>query len=261
MEPDSPRRRQGVTGGAVAPPARVRYRKARIEGKGQVGMKNKRVGTPAEAVADIADGAVVMIGGFGRSGLPEGLIDALCERQLKGLTIVSNNAGTGTTGIARMLMEGCIARIVCSFPRASESGVFKEIFDAGRVALDLVPQGTLAERIRAGGAGIGGFLTPTGVGTEIAEGKQAMTIDGRAYLLEMPLRADVAILKAHSVDPFGNLTYRKAARNFNPVMATAAETVIVQAFEEVPLGGIEPEHVVTPGIYVSRYCIFHQDVP
>ena len=222
-------------------------------------MRNKRVSTPAEAVAEIVDGATVMIAGFGRSGLPEGLTDALCERGVKGLTVISNNSGTERTGIARMLLEGCVERIICSFPRASESGVFKDLFDAGKIELELVPQGTLAERIRAGGAGIAGFLTLTGVGTELAEGKRTMEVNGREYLLEMGLRADVALLKAHRVDGRGNLTYRKAARNFNPIMATAAETVIVQAHEEVPVGTLDAERIITPGIYVDRFCVFQQE--
>ncbi len=222
-------------------------------------MKNKRVSTPAEAVADIVDGATVMIAGFGRSGLPEGLTDAICEKGVKGLTVISNNSGTARTGVARMLLEGCVEKIICSFPRASESGVFKDLFDAGKIELELVPQGILAERIRAGGAGLAGFLTLTGVGTELAEGKRTMEVNGAEYLLEMGLRADVALLKAHQVDGRGNLTYRLAARNFNPVMATAAETVIVQAYEEVAVGALDAEHVVTPGIYVDRYCIFHQE--
>ena len=221
-------------------------------------MKQKRVDDPAAAVAGVFDGATIMVGGFGRSGVPEGLTDALCARGLRGLSIISNNAGSGRTGIARLLEAGSVAKIICSFPRATESGVFKDLFDAGEIELDLVPQGTLAERIRAGGAGIGGFLTTTGVGTELAQGKQAMTVNGRDYLLEMPLKADFALVKAHRVDGRGNLTYRKAARNFNPIMAMAADTVLVQAFEEVPVGALDPEIIVTPGIFVDRYCIFRQ---
>ena len=219
-------------------------------------MKQKRCDGPAQAVEPVFDGASVMIGGFGRSGVPEALTDAICESGVRGLTVISNNSGTEETGIARLLMDGCVAKIVCSFPRATESTVFKQRFDAGEVELELVPQGTLAERIRAGGAGLGGFLTRTGVGTELAAGKRELQVDGETYLLERPLRADFALVKADRVDPRGNLTYRKAARNFNPVMATAAETVIVQAAREVALGALEPEHVVTPGIYVDRYCIY-----
>ena len=219
-------------------------------------MKQKRCDDPAQAVEPVFDGASVMIGGFGRSGVPEALTDAICERGVRGLTVISNNSGTEETGIARLLMGGCVAKIVCSFPRATESTVFKQRFDAGEVELELVPQGTLAERIRAGGAGLGGFLTRTGVDTELAAGKRELRVDGETFLLERPLRADFALVKADRVDPRGNLTYRKAARNFNPVMATAAETVIVQAAREVALGALEPEHVVTPGIYVDRYCIY-----
>ena len=202
------------------------------------------------------DGATIMVGGFGRSGVPEALTDAISLRAVRGLTIISNNAGTDDTGIAKLLMAGCVAKIVCSFPRATESTVFKQRFDAGEVELELVPQGTLAERIRNGGAGLGGFLTRTGVGTELATGKTSFDVDGETYILERPLRADFALVKADRVDPQGNLTYRKAARNFNPVMATAADTVLVQASREVDSGGLDPEHIVTPGIYVDRYCIY-----
>ena len=218
-------------------------------------MKSKQVGSPEETIAEVFDGAVIMIGGFGRSGVPERLTDAVSESGVTGLTIISNNAGTGETGIARLLREGCVAKLICSYPRPAESGVFREMFDAGKLALDLVPQGTLAERIRCGGAGLGGFLTPTGVGTELAEGKQTMQIEGRDYVLEMPLRADFSLVKAHTVDPWGNLTFRKAARNFNPIMAMASQRTLVQATELVPLGALEPEHVITPGIYVDRFCI------
>jgi len=216
-------------------------------------MKQKRCDGPAQAVEPVFDGASVMIGGFGRSGVPEALTDAICESGVRGITVISNNSGTEETGIARLLMGGCVAKIVCSFPRATESTVFKQRFDAGAYSLR---QGTLAERIRAGGAGLGGFLTRTGVGTELAAGKRELRVDGETFLLERPLRADFALVKADRVDPRGNLTYRKAARNFNPVMATAAETVIVQAAREVALDALEPEHVVTPGIYVDRYCIY-----
>ena len=223
-------------------------------------MKQKRASTPYEAVADLFDGATVMIGGFGRSGLPEALTDAVCERRLRGLTVVSNNSGTGETGIAAMLMAGCVAKIICSFPRATESGVFRELFDAGKIDLELVPQGTLAERMRSGGAGLGGFLTRTGVGTELAAGKQVIQANGEDHLLEPALRADFALLKAARVDPRGNLTYRKAARNFNPVMATAADRVFVQAAQEVPIGALDPESIITPGLYVDRYCIVEDAV-
>jgi len=218
-------------------------------------MKQRKVMTPAEAVAGINDGDVVLIGGFGRGGVPENLIEAVCERGLKDLTIVSNNAGTGHTGIARLLEEGCVKKMMCSFPLAAESVVFQELFARGAVDLEVVPQGTLAERIRAGGAGLGGILTPTGVGTDIADGKQVLAVNGRDYLLETALRANAALIKAHRVDGVGNLTYRMAARNFNPIMAMAADHVIVEASEELPVGGLDPECIVTPGIYVDRYCI------
>ena len=216
-------------------------------------MKSKRVGSPADAVKGMFDAATVLIGGFGPGGVPELLIEAVCERGLRGLTVVSNNSGTARTGIARLIEAGCVAKVVCSFPVAKESYVFKEWFEAGKVAVEVVPQGTLAERIRCAGAGLGGFLTPTGVGTDIAEGKQLVTLDGREYLLERPLRGDFALVKSNYVDPRGNLTYRKAARNMNPVMATAADSVIVQANHEVALGVLDPEAIVTPGIYVDCY--------
>lgn len=218
-------------------------------------MRSELADNAEEAVSVVPDGAVVMIGGFGRSGVPEALTDALSARRVRGLTVISNNAGTGDTGIARLLSAGCIKKIICSYPRPAESGVFKKLFDAGELELELVPQGTLAERIRAGGAGLGGFLTLTGVGTELAEGKKVLEIDNRNYVLELPLRADFALVKAHKVDPWGNLTYRKAARNFNPIMAMAAQLTIVQAFEAVPLGSLDPEHIITPGVYVDRYFI------
>ena len=218
-------------------------------------MKNKRVESAEEAVADIFDGALVMIGGFGRGGVPEVLIDAVCDSGVKELTVISNNTGTRETGIARLLKAGCVKKMVCSFPLATESNVFRDLYNAHRVDLEVVPQGSLAERIRCGGAGIGGFLTPTAVGTELAKGKQTIELDGREYLLELALRADFALVRAKQVDGRGNLTYRMAARNFNPVMATAADTVIVEAIEEVPIGDLDPECIITPGIYVSRYLL------
>ncbi len=218
-------------------------------------MKEKRFPDAESAVAGMADGATVLIGGFGRGGVPEALIEAVCALGLRDLTIVSNNAGTGETGIARLFQEGCVRKTICSFPLAKESHVFRGLFEAGKVEVEIVPQGTLAERLRTAGAGLGGVLTPTAVGTELAQGKPLIEVDGRPYLLEKPLRGDVALIKANQVDPRGNLTYRMAARNFNPLMAMAADTVIVEAREELPLGGIDPEHVVTPGIYVDRYCV------
>lgn len=219
------------------------------------GIRNKRVATPAEAVADVRDGSVVMIGGFGRGGVPEILIDALCDKGARDLTVVSNNTGTRETGIARLLKQGCVRKMICSFPLATESNIFRDLYNAGKVDLEVVPQGSLAERIRSAGAGLGGFLTPTGLGTELAEGKPIIKAQGRDYVLELPLTADVALIRAKQVDPRGNLTYRMAGRNFNPVMCTAAATVIVEAIEEVALGALDPETIVTPGLYVTRYVV------
>lgn len=218
-------------------------------------MKNKRASTLEEATREVGDGAVVLIGGFGRGGVPEALIEAVCERHLRDLTVIANSAGSGHTGIARLLEEGCTRKVICSFPMAPGSVVFQELHDAGKVDVEVVPQGTLAERIRAGGAGLGGILTPTGVGTELAEGKPLVPLDGSDYVIETALRGDVALVKAHRVDPRGNLTYRKAARNFNPIMAMAADFVVVEAKEAVPLGDLDPECIVTPGIYVDRYYV------
>lgn len=216
-------------------------------------MKQKRHNTALEAIEGMRDDSVVFVGGFGRGGVPERLIEAVCQRKLRGLTVVSNNAGTSRTGIARLLEEGCVRKVVCSFPLARESVVFRDLYDRGLVDLEVVPQGTMAERIRAGGAGLGGILTPTGVGTDIAEGKLHIDVDGKTFLLEPAMRADFALVRAHKVDPFGNVVYRKAARNFNPVMAMAADWVIVEASEEVPIGELDPECIVTPGIYVDAY--------
>lgn len=208
--------------------------------------------SPDEAVADIADGSTVLIGGFGMAGMPVELIDALIRQGATDLRVVSNNAGNGDTGLAALLAKGRVRTMVCSFPRQSDSWVFDGLYRAGRVELELVPQGTIAERLRAAGAGIGAFYTPTGVGTPLAEGKETRVIDGRAYLLEYPLKGDVALVKAHRADSMGNLVYRKTARNFGPVMATAATTTIVEVQEVVEPGQIDPEVVVTPGIYVDR---------
>ena len=215
-------------------------------------MTPKCIDSPEKAVAEVSDGAVVMIGGFGRSGVPEALTDALSARRVRDLTVISNNAGTGETGIARLLREGCIKKIICSYPRPAESGVFKDLYDAGMLELELVPQGTLAERIRAGGAGIPAFYTPSSYGTDIAEGKPVAEFDGRPYVQERWLKADFALIKAETGDPMGNLTYRMAARNFNPLMAMAAGTTIAQVSRVVQLGEIDPENVVTPGIFVDR---------
>ncbi|MEJ6555069.1 3-oxoacid CoA-transferase subunit A [Microbacterium esteraromaticum] len=215
-------------------------------------MIDKTVETVEDAVAGIDDGATVMIGGFGRAGQPVELIDALIAQGAGDLTIVNNNAGNGDTGLAALLATGRVRKIICSFPRQSDSWVFDELYREGRIELELVPQGNLAERIRAAGAGIGAFYTPTGVGTLLAEGKETREIDGRTYALEYPIRADFALISALRADRWGNLVYRETARNFGPIMATASRTTIVQVDETVELGSLDPESVVTPGIFVDR---------
>ena len=203
------------------------------------------------AVSGIASGSTVLIGGFGAAGQPVELIDALIRQGAGDLTVASNNAGNGDVGLAALIGQKRVRKIICSFPRQADSWCFDERYRAGDIELELVPQGNLAERIRAGGAGIGGFFTPTGYGTPLAEGKETRVIDGVGHVLEAPIKADVALVKAHIADRAGNLVYRKTARNFGPVMATAARTTIVQVSEVVPVGGIDPETVVTPGIHVS----------
>ncbi|HEV8257553.1 MAG TPA: 3-oxoacid CoA-transferase subunit A [Casimicrobiaceae bacterium] len=215
-------------------------------------MINKVVASAAAAVADIADGATVMIGGFGTAGMPSELIDALIARGSKELTIVNNNAGNGDTGLAALLKARQVKKIICSFPRQADSWVFDGLYKAGDIELELVPQGNLAERIRAAGAGIGAFYTPTGYGTPLAEGKETRRIDGRDYVLEYPIYADFALIKALRGDRWGNLVYRKTARNFGPIMATAAKCAIAQVREIVNLGDLDPEAVATPGIFVRR---------
>jgi 3-oxoadipate CoA-transferase alpha subunit len=215
-------------------------------------MISKVSGSAREALADIADGSTVMIGGFGSAGQPVELIDALIEQGAGELTVVNNNAGNGTTGLAALLDTGRVRRIICSFPRQVDSQVFDGLFRDGRIQLELVPQGTLAERIRAGGAGIAAFYTPTAFGTPLADGKETRRFAGRDYVMETALSADVALVKAHRADPLGNLVYRKTARNFGPLMATAARVSIAQVSDVVPVGGLDPEAVVTPGIYVDR---------
>ncbi|MFK4762422.1 3-oxoacid CoA-transferase subunit A [Microbacterium sp. ZW T5_45] len=215
-------------------------------------MIDKTVTDAAAAVAGIQDGATIMIGGFGRAGQPVELIDALIAQGAGDLTIVSNNAGNGDTGLAALLAERRVRRIICSFPRQHDSWVFDGLYRAGEIELEIVPQGNLAERIRAAGAGIGAFFSPTGVGTQLAEGKEERTIDGRRYVLEYPITADVALISARAADRWGNLVYRETARNFGPVMASAATTTVVQVDEIVPLGSIDPETVVTPGLFVDR---------
>ncbi|MGO2112458.1 MAG: 3-oxoacid CoA-transferase subunit A [Pseudoclavibacter sp.] len=215
-------------------------------------MIDKTTPTVEEALADIADGSTILIGGFGLAGQPVELIDGLIERGAGDLTIVNNNAGNGDTGLAALLKAGYVRKIVCSFPRQSDSWVFDDLYRAGKIELELVPQGNLAERIRAAGAGVGGFFTPTGVGTPLAEGKESRVIDGREYVLEYPIRGDVAIVSAYQADRWGNLVYRKTARNFGPIMVAAATTSIVQVDEVVELGSLDPESIVTPGIHVDR---------
>jgi 3-oxoadipate CoA-transferase, alpha subunit len=210
------------------------------------------LGSALEAVADTPDGATVLIGGFGTAGQPVQLIEALLASDARELTVVSNNAGNGDHGLAALIRDRRVRKIVCSFPRQSDSWHFDAAWRAGEIELELVPQGNLAERIRAAGAGIGAFFTPTGFGTALAEGKESRVIDGKGYVLEYPLPGDVALIAAHQADELGNLTYRKTARNFGPIMAAAAAMTIVQVDEIVPTGALDPEHVVTPCLYVDR---------
>jgi len=215
-------------------------------------MIQKELASLAAAVADVPDGAIVMIGGFGTAGLPNELVGALLEQGAKQLTIVNNNAGNGDTGLAALLAAGRVRKIVCSFPRQADSHHFDRLYRSGEIELELVPQGNLAERIRAAGAGIGGFFTPTGYGTDLAKGKETREIEGRMYVLESPIHADYAFIKAERGDRWGNLTYRMTARNFGPVMAMAAKVTVATVHEVVPLGSLDPEAVVTPGIFVQR---------
>jgi 3-oxoadipate CoA-transferase alpha subunit len=214
-------------------------------------MSPRVVSDADAAVAGIEDSSTVLVGGFGMAGMPVTLIDALIRQGAKDLTVVSNNAGNGDTGLAALLAAGQVRKVVCSFPRQSDSWVFDDLYRAGRIELEVVPQGNLAERMRAAGAGIGAFFCPTGVGTPLAEGKETRTIDGRDYVLEYPIKGDIALIAAHTGDRMGNLVYRKTARNFGPVMATAARTTIVEVARIVETGAIDPEVVVTPGIYVD----------
>ncbi|AOR79911.1 3-oxoadipate CoA transferase subunit A [Sphingomonas sp. LH128] len=215
-------------------------------------MIDKAIDGAAAAVADIHDGASVMIGGFGTAGMPDELIDALIARGVGDLTIINNNAGNGEHGVAALIREGRVRKIVCSFPRQSDSHHFDAAYRAGKIELELVPQGNLAARIQAAGSGLGAIFTPTGYGTLLAEGKEVREIDGRHYVLEYPIQADFALIKAHKGDRWGNLVFRKTARNFGPIMAMAAKTTIAQVSQIVPLGDIDPEVVVTPGIFVQR---------
>ncbi|MFY9351936.1 MAG: 3-oxoacid CoA-transferase subunit A [Sphingobium sp.] len=218
-------------------------------------MIDKSVASAQAAVADIQDGATVMIGGFGTAGMPDPLIDALIAQGAGDLTIINNNAGNGETGLAALIKADRVRKIICSFPRQTDSHHFDAAYRAGQIELELVPQGNLAARIQAAGAGLGAIFTPTGYGTLLAEGKETRLIDGRHYVLEYPIHADFALIKAHAGDRWGNLVYRKTARNFGPIMAMAARTTIAQVSRIVGLGEIDPEAVVTPGIFVQRVVL------
>jgi 3-oxoadipate CoA-transferase alpha subunit len=215
-------------------------------------MIDKRFASVEAAVADVKNGSTVMVGGFGGAGMPNDLTEALIACGTGDLTVISNNAGTGYTGLAALLQAGRVRKIICSFPRLSDSYVYNELYRAGKIEVELIPQGTLAERIRAAAAGIGAFFTPTGYGTILAEGKETRRINGRDYVLEYPLHADVALIKARAADRWGNLVYRKAARNFGAVMAMAARCTIAQVDDIVELGELDPESIVTPSIFVQR---------
>jgi 3-oxoadipate CoA-transferase alpha subunit len=215
-------------------------------------MINKIAPSIAAALAGVKDGSTVMIGGFGTAGIPNELIDGLIAQGATDLVIVNNNAGNADTGLAALLKAGRVRKVICSFPRQADSHVFDELYRSGKLGLELVPQGNLAERIRAAGAGIGAFFSPTGYGTELAKGKETREINGKHYVLEMPIYGDVALIRAEKGDRWGNLVYRKAARNFGPVMATAARLTVATVHEVVELGALDPENVVTPGIFVSK---------
>jgi 3-oxoadipate CoA-transferase, alpha subunit len=220
--------------------------------KGQAVSITQVLETTDEAVAGIEDGSTLLVGGFGLAGMPFDLIDALIRQGARDLAIVSNNAGNGEVGLAALLKAGRVRKVICSFPRQADSWVFDDLYREGKVELELVPQGTLAERMRAGGAGIGPFFCPTAAGTSLTEGRETRELDGRTYVLEYPIKGNYAFISAHRADAIGNLVYRKTARNFGPVMATAATTTIVQVSEVVPVGALDPEAVVTPSIYVDR---------
>ena len=215
-------------------------------------MINKQIGSPAEAVSGIFDGATVMVGGFGEAGSPIELIHALIDQGTKDLTVVNNNTGSGHVGLAALIENRQVRKMICSFPRTANSLVFPELYRANEIELELVPQGTLAERIRAGGAGIPAFYTPSSVGTPLAEGKEVRQFNGQDFVMEYGLTADFALIKAKVADTYGNLLFNKTARNFSPIMAVAARTAIVQVSSLVPLGEMDPEAVVTPGIFVQR---------
>ncbi|MDP1968412.1 MAG: 3-oxoacid CoA-transferase subunit A [Burkholderiaceae bacterium] len=215
-------------------------------------MIDKIVLSIADARAGVKDGSTVLIGGFGTAGIPNELIEGLIVQGAKALTVVNNNAGNGESGLAALLRTGRVRKIICSFPRQVDSQIFDGLYRSGKIELELVPQGNLAERIRAGGAGVGAFFTPTGFGTELARGKETREIGGRQYVLEYPIHGDVALIKAERGDRWGNLVYRKAARNFGPIMATASALTVASVHEVVELGALDPEHIVTPGIHVHR---------
>lgn len=215
-------------------------------------MIDKNVASADAAVADIPDGATLMVGGFGPAGQPCALLDALIRHRPRELTLISNNAGNGDFGLAALLKAGCVRKVVCSFPRQSDSWVFDDLYRRGELELELIPQGNLAARIQAGGAGLGGFYTPTGYGTKLAEGKETREIDGRQYVFELPLKADFALIKAEKGDRWGNLLYSKTGRNFGPIMAMAAHCTIAEINLLVPLGQLDPETIITPGIFVQR---------
>ena len=227
-------------------------------------MINKQCTSVAEAVADIPDGATVMVGGFGASGSPVELLHALSDQGAKDLTVINNNTGNGEVGLAALIGNGQVRKMICSFPRSSQSKVFPRLYKEGRIELEVVPQGTLAERIRAAGAGIPAFYTPTAVGTVLADGKESREFNGRRYLMERWLKADFALIKCEVADPLGNLTFNKTGRNFGPLMCMAAATTIVQTRKLVARGGIDPEHVITPGIFVDRVVevadAVHEDI-
>jgi 3-oxoadipate CoA-transferase alpha subunit len=218
----------------------------------RIDMIDKIVSSVEAALADVSDGSTILVGGFGGAGVPEELIDALIAQGAKDLTIVNNNAGNGEVGVAALLKAGRVRKIVCSYPRTADSYVFEALYRAGKIELELVPQGTLSERMRTAGAGIGAFYTPTGYGTDLAKGKETRVIDGKHYVLEHPIYGDVALVKAEKGDRWGNLVYRKSARNFGPTMASAAKCTVAQVYETVELGALDPECIVTPGIFVTR---------
>jgi 3-oxoadipate CoA-transferase alpha subunit len=223
-------------------------------------MINKIARSVAEALADTQNGATILIGGFGTSGIPIELIDGLLEQGANDLTVVNNNAGNGEAGLAALLKAGRVRKIICSYPRQADSHVFDALYRSGKLELELIPQGNLSERIRAAGAGIGGFFSPTGYGTDLAKNadgsaKETREINGKHYVLELPIFGDVALIKAEKGDRWGNLTYRKAARNFGPVMAAAARKTVATVHEIVALGELDPEHIITPGIFVHQIVL------